>query len=198
MKILQIILMSLVMVMLGGCLKFNAVADPTRYYVLSSVMGGGCTDGGRVVGLKGVDVADYLDRKQMVRKIGCNEVVVEDFHLWAESFDGMLKRVLAEDLGGYLGEGYTVLAAPWSGSVKRDYEVYFRVNEFDVIENEGVVYLNGYYDVKDMHRGEIVDMREVRLYEGLEGGGYADVASAMSRVLGHVSEEIGDAVRGIL
>jgi uncharacterized lipoprotein YmbA len=54
------------------------------------------------IGINPIVVPAYLDRPQIVTRIGANELEMAKFHCWAEPMEDSLGRVLAEDLSNLL------------------------------------------------------------------------------------------------
>ena len=110
-----------------GC---NVVApaqdDPTRYFVLSdppaqSVPSAPSSSAMRI-GLKAVQLENYLKRRDMVVSTASNEVRFEDYRRWAEPLDVAIGRVLRTTLVASSGIGQ-VLMEPFPFDGQRDYDV---------------------------------------------------------------------------
>lgn len=116
--------------------------DPTRHYVLSSVVGGGgereeAAVDAPVVGLQTVRVASFLNGRAMVVRTGAHEVSFREYARWAEPLEVAITRVVA----GWLAEApgvRQVWVQPFPLEGKRDFEVGVRVTRC-----EGKVSLEG-------------------------------------------------------
>ena len=79
--------------------SLSACASPApKVYILVTVPG--TAVGGRPVtaSVAAVDIAEYLDRPQIVTRSGTVELGVAEFERWGEPLGNMVQRVLAEDL----------------------------------------------------------------------------------------------------
>ena len=112
---------------LTGCSLLPAPKpDPTRYYILT---GGGPeanrskkSDHARVIGLKRVDLAPYLNGKSLVVREAGNEITYAGFSRWAEPLSTSIGRALA----GYLDASEKVdrvYSQPFPIETARDYDL---------------------------------------------------------------------------
>jgi uncharacterized protein len=99
------ILMAVALLILpSGCAFLQPAQNETRYYLLTAATPGGAptrhreTRTGCVVRLLPIEVADYLQTKDMAVRTGTNEVHFALFHRWAEPLDAGVRRAVAEDL----------------------------------------------------------------------------------------------------
>jgi uncharacterized lipoprotein YmbA len=102
-----------------GCNVIPAAQnDPTKFYVLSAPLGQAIESqanapGGRVppaanlptekkvrLGLKTIEVANYLKGPEMVVRSGTNEVTMQEYARWAEPIQAGVTRLLREQLAG--------------------------------------------------------------------------------------------------
>jgi uncharacterized lipoprotein YmbA len=117
---------------LAGC----ANGQPTRFYTLSALAD---APGGTLranlpeltVGVGPVTLPPYLDRPQLVTRVGGNRMVLADFDSWVEPMPGMFARVLAENLALLLGTD-DVLMLPQRRDFALDRQVEVDVTRFDV------------------------------------------------------------------
>jgi uncharacterized protein len=84
------------LLLLGGC----ASGPPTNFYTLSDTAPEATAPAsvGRVV-ITGVTIPGEIDRPEIVRKIGPNQVSVADSDRWAAPLDDTIRRVLIDDIG---------------------------------------------------------------------------------------------------
>ncbi len=122
-----------VVVLLAGCsLVPKPQSDPTRYYVLTGDASAGAVDGGAaeagslVLGLKRIEIAPYLDGKDMVVREGGNEIAYQDFARWAEPLTTSIGRELVGSIARADKVG-RVYAQPFPFDAERDYDVSIRV-----------------------------------------------------------------------
>ena len=108
----KILLLSLaLLVLLCGCGR----STPTRYYLLESALGPVKADSlpSKTLRVAQVTVPDYLDRNSIVSRVnGQTELIVSQFHAWAEPVGHGVRRVVQEVLTApMLAAGFNVLAA---------------------------------------------------------------------------------------
>ena len=121
------ILIPLSLALLSAC---NVVpppqSDATRYYLLSAPQLSpgaekSAPDGIRV-GLRSVELADYLRTRRIIVRRGSNELSLEDFNRWAEPLDAGIARVLRTSLIAEPGVA-RVLVPPFPLEGERDFDV---------------------------------------------------------------------------
>ena len=100
---LRLALAAVGVMVLSGCSLLPApTPDPTRYYVLTGVGADANrakkAEHARVIGLKRIDLAPYLNGKSLVVREAGNEITYAGFSRWAEPLATSLARALA----GYL------------------------------------------------------------------------------------------------
>ena len=122
----------LVLVGLAGCnVAQPAQDDPTRYFILSGPAGQpgrpSAAPGGARVGLVTVRLEGYLKRREMVVRMGENEVQFRDFRLWAEPLDRAITRVVKASLLQSAGVAQ-VYTDPFPADSVRDYDVAIEVS----------------------------------------------------------------------
>ncbi|EIQ01867.1 hypothetical protein OpiT1DRAFT_00443 [Opitutaceae bacterium TAV1] len=93
------LLASLAFAVAGCSIVPKAPPDPTRYYVLAvpeqlpaSLSG---KPGALTVGLKHVQIAPYLDNREIVLRIGPNETVYQPYARWAEPLGASIQQQVA-------------------------------------------------------------------------------------------------------
>lgn len=118
--------------------------DPTRYFVLSDppaqAVPSAPSPSAARVGLKAVQLENYLKHREMVVETASNEVRFEDYRRWAEPLDAAVGRVLRETLVGSPGIGQVVME-PFPFDGQRDYDVSVNVRSC-----EGTLAASGRYE----------------------------------------------------
>ena len=92
---------------LGACLALAALAgcgltQPTKFYTLSTVTEPAKAPvpaRGLVIGLGPLTVPPYLDRPDIVTRVGANGMRLGDFSQWAEPLEPQLTRIIADTHG---------------------------------------------------------------------------------------------------
>jgi uncharacterized lipoprotein YmbA len=119
-----------------------ATDDPTRYFILSdpaSAVVRTPAAGAVRIGLKEVKLESYLKKKEMVVRMGENEVEFRDFRRWAEPLEASVVRILRLQLLESPSVAQ-VYAEPFPPDQEHDYDV-----TIDVRRCEGSVTASGKY-----------------------------------------------------
>jgi uncharacterized lipoprotein YmbA len=178
---------------LTGC----ADSQPTRFYTLSPLADapGGtppATLPDLTVGIGPVTLPPYLDRPQLVTRVDGNRMVLADFDSWVEPMPGMFARVLAENLALLLGTD-DVLMLPQRRDFALDRQVEVDVTRFDV-DAAGNAVLDARWWVYGRGGEKLLRSGRSTISEPATVGDYTSAAAALSRALGAMSEEIGQAI----
>jgi uncharacterized lipoprotein YmbA len=178
---------------LAGC----ADNQPTRFYTLSTLTD--ASDGkppkilaDLTVGVGPVTLPPYLDRPQLVTRVGGNRMVLADFDSWVEPMAGMFARVLAENLALLLGTDDVVML-PQSRDFALDRQVEVDVTRFDV-DAAGNAVLDARWWVYGRNGEKLLRSGRSTISEPAAAGDYTSTAAALSRALGAMSEEIAQAI----
>jgi uncharacterized lipoprotein YmbA len=115
----------------SGCsLLPQPKADPTRYYVLTGQPVADApapkAEGALVLGVKHIEIASYLNGKDMIVRQTSNEITYNGFSRWAEPLAASIGRAVAGSLAGS-PVVKRVYAQPFPFDVARDYDVSVRV-----------------------------------------------------------------------
>ena len=107
-----------------------AQEDPTRYFVLSDPSlhpsQSPAPSSGARIGLKTVRLENYLRRREMVVRMGDNEIQFRDYRLWAEPLDAAIARVLRTRFMAS-PDVAQVYAEPFPPAQDRDFDVSIEV-----------------------------------------------------------------------
>lgn len=75
-------------------------SPPTRFYTLSDTAPEATAPAGvGVVQVVGVTIPGEIDRPEVVRQIGPNQLSISGLNRWAAPLDQMIRRVLSDDIG---------------------------------------------------------------------------------------------------
>jgi uncharacterized lipoprotein YmbA len=186
----------LMLVLAAGC--FTAHPDPTRFYVLTPMPGGEgiapvSAPAPVVLGLGPITLPRYLERAELIHRVGPNEVQPARFDRWAEPLDRQIARTLAEDLT-MLGVVSRVMHHPWYRT--RDQDV---VLELDVFRFERDAAHHAVLDARWRLRcpggGEVLRVEDAALVDSAVALDAAATAEALSRQVGELSRQIAAALQ---
>ena len=178
---------------LTGC----APNRPTQFYTLSATAPAAnetlqLTEKPLVVGVGPVALPPYLDRPQLVTRIGANKMMLADFDQWAEPLDGALPRTLSENLSRQLATE-EVFVLPTTRNVRLDYRVEVDVAQFDT-NGAGDVVVDARWWV--FRRGDkLVQSGRSTIEESAgQSTDRQGVVAALSQGLGQLSNDIAAAI----
>ena len=172
----------------AGC---TTTGEP-RYYLMSPVApeqpAGSTLD--LVLGVGPLQLADYLQRSNLVTRESPSRVRVAPDHKWGATLDSHLAELLAEDLRMRLGlPGVHVY--PWQPATRLDYQLTVDVGRF--IHEDDAVYLDAQWQLFGRASGEVFEgFSRVREPAAAD---YDAVVNGMSRAIGRLADEIAAALR---
>lgn len=187
---------------LAGCsLVPRPQPDPTRYYVLTTPAQASGREGTSaeklVVGVSRIEIAPYLNGKDMVVRREGNEITYNSFSRWAEPLTTSIGRLLSARLGGSEKVG-RVYSQPFAFDVERDYDVWVRVLrcEGELRDGRAVASFSALVEVTEARSGGAVVLR--KLFETSEtawsGDDYGKLALALSESVAALGDEIAAAL----
>jgi hypothetical protein len=177
-----------------GC----ASTQPTRFYVLSPVANKALEHSpvqDLAIGIGPVEVPKYLDRAQIVTRIGKNELNLADFHYWAEPLGKSISRVLQENLSRLLSTDL-VYSYPWPGSVDISCQINVDIICFEGIIGDAVT-LQARWALVEKGLKKVLLSRKSSFNEPIGGPGYKELVAAENRAIAALSLEIAEGIRNI-
>ncbi|HEY7745641.1 MAG TPA: PqiC family protein [Desulfuromonadales bacterium] len=141
-----------------------------------------------IIAVGPVEIADYLNRPQIVRRDGASSVTLLEVDRWAGSLQGDVARVLLDNLAVLLGpSGYVVL--PWETSPLADGRIQVSVTRFEGTDQDTVV-LDALWTLNGKEKGDILAAGNTVIVEPAGGGGAGGMVEAMNRALAELSRRI--------
>ena len=130
-------------VWIASCSVLQPKDDPTHHYVLRSLSKESqrkpiASNTALTISVGPVAVPTYLDRNQLVSRIGNNELKVEEFHIWGESLDRGISRVVSRNLA-HLLDTPAVAPYPEIDLPDNDYRVSILVNRFESVDDRHII-----------------------------------------------------------
>lgn len=125
--------------LLNACNVFEPVKDSSVTYLLDPVVGdrsvGSATP---AVAIGRPSLPSYLDRQQMVTRVGSGELKMSSYHLWAEPLDAGISRVVSMNLSRLTG---SMNIQPIDNFVTLDYTklLELRISQFESDGSDRVV-----------------------------------------------------------
>jgi uncharacterized lipoprotein YmbA len=179
-----------------GC----AGSPPAKFYTLSPLATTGEVKSEKgpagqtlAIGIGPVRLPQYLARKEIVTRADANTIDLAEYDLWGGSLQDDFSRNLMENLSLLLA-GDRVSLFPWPGMGALDYRVGVEVMRFDG-NRGGDVVLIATWTIREGQGGKLVRVQTSRIQEPSGGQGYEAMVGGMSRALGRLSREIGEAIK---
>jgi len=92
----------------------------------------------KAVGIREIKLPAYLDRPQIVTRVGENELVLSYSHQWAEPLSQSVSRVLVEALDARMPT-VEVLLFPWPKAYAQDAEIRLHIHQFEIVDQQNCV-----------------------------------------------------------
>jgi uncharacterized lipoprotein YmbA len=186
-----VLVLAAIALVVAGC---AGVADPTRYYVLSSTSTSPGDSTPAAVSSAGVGVGPvlvpgYLNRTQIVTRNAADEVEISTYHRWAEPLQAGIAQVLADDLAMRIGSE-RIAVFPWRGRIDPvlDYQVVVVVLRFEGSPG-GQVTLDARWRLVG-RGGKELALKRTTISEPVARDGYQALVLGMNQVLGALAHEI--------
>jgi uncharacterized lipoprotein YmbA len=143
------------------------------------------------IGIGPIALPGYLDRPQVVVRVGPNELSLSESDRWAEPLAENVARTLEENLAGLL-PGSSFVDYPWFAAEAPDFALSLDVRHFEA-DAGGTAVLDATWQLR--RDGAAIAGRSVRIEEEAEGPTRGAAVAAQSRALAALSQEIAGAVR---
>jgi uncharacterized lipoprotein YmbA len=187
---------------LPACSLLSPKSDPSQFYVLSSLTGDSApakltSNSGLAILVGPASVPGYLDRNQIVTALPHNELKVDEFHLWGDSIQTGMTRVLADNIS-HLLDSPAVVPYPQVNLTGYDYRISLIVRHFEK-NPAGQVKLVTAYTIEGPPASGIdraVFSRSITVPlpsldpEAPLNSQYTAIAGAMSKALGELSTSV--------
>jgi uncharacterized lipoprotein YmbA len=180
-------------IVFSGCLSMT---PSVSYYILNPVAAGPTSpanaDGQRTVtvGIDPIKLPGYLNRVQMVKRTGPNQLEISSYYRWADYPDRMIQRVLGENLQ-ILMTAARVYSAPWPAGLKPDVTVNLTFLEL-IGTTDKKMLLSAVWTITG--NGDPSASHRTTLSETIIGTGFDELAAAHSRVLEALCREVAHAL----
>jgi uncharacterized lipoprotein YmbA len=184
----------------ASCTILAPQPDPTEFFVLrsrSQLAGTGGVNAGAsaarvAVGVGPIQLPEYLDRPQLVRRHGGNRLEIAETRRWAEPLQSGFARVLAENLSELLAV-HALAHYPWSSGAV-DYGVRVEVSRFEPT-NAGMAELSARWFIREEASRRLVRSHEAKIQTPIAAPGAEGSVKALSEALGELSGDIAAAIR---
>lgn len=186
---------------LPGCSVLAPRPDLSRFFVLvalpenpaAKLASTGPAPAASVsIGLGPIIMPPYLDRPQIVTRVGPDELRFSEVNRWAEPLEVNFIQVLSQDLAMRLGTT-RIYTYPWYSTTRIDYQVEVDVQRFELLAS-GDAELVAHWSIADRN-GKLFYASDAALTEKAASAEAAAGSAALSRALADLSSEIAVSVR---
>jgi len=181
--------------LIAACAVLSPHADPSRYFTLTPVAADAAAGAPRALalGVGPITFPRYLDRPEIVTRVGPNEVQPAAFDYWAGSLPKQFEGALAQNLQTLTGAD-PVQAFPWYAGSALDLAVEVDVRGFER-NSDGQAHLAARWRIRKGAAGKILSAGESNLARPAGGSDPGSTAAALSVLLGDFSREIAQGIR---
>jgi uncharacterized lipoprotein YmbA len=177
-----------------AALAVGCASSPARFYTLSAMATPAPTTSTLSVAVGPVSVPAVVDRPQIVVSTGANQAALDESNRWASPLQDNLSGVIAENLVAMLGTP-SVTLSPQTLSTDADYRVAIEVQRFESTPGKSAM-LDAVWTVRRMSDRKSKTGRTT-VPEAVQENSYDALASAHSRAVARLSQDIADAVQAL-
>lgn len=170
------------LLLIPGCTRTVQVS----FYQLSAVGSPPFGDGDSVIsdsvlGIGPVSLPEYLDRPQMIVRLGANQLQLSDSHRWVEPLAENIPHVLRENLANLL-HTEQLLFYPWGRDMIVSYQLVIDLVRFD---GDGLDkgYLEAIWSIRDSHGKVLLPARRSSYVVKTPSPDHKGLATALSETL---------------
>ncbi len=145
----------------------------------------------RTVAVGEIKLPGALDRPQIARRLGPNQLEYSDSDRWAGPLDGMIRRVLEADLRAALPAGMVLVDD--DPSTPANVTIAVDITRFDA-DKAGRVTLEAGWEKLGKNAAVVGAPRAARIVEPGSGADTAAVAATMSRAIAELAGRIAAAI----
>ena len=200
-KIRRLILCAIIYassLVLIGC----ASTQPAQYYMLTGIedirenTSPTISTSGARIGLGPINFPEYLERSAIILRSPGAEIIINDYHRWAEPLDKNFLRVLSGNLQTLLNNT-SIVMFPWNNSKDIDYQVVIQVARFDA-DLSNTVQLAAHWTIQRKSDGKILHEQKSIITQTAESKDFPVIVETQSKVTGILSHEIATELQKII
>ena len=180
--------------LVAGIVGGRSVTPPVNYYILRPLDAAATNapapdvSSGVTVAVHPVALPDSINRIQMVRRSGSNQLEIAAFHRWADYPDRLVQQVVEDNLQA-LAPHVRVVPHPWPAGLKPDVTVHLQFREL-VGTTDKKMLLSAAWSVVAADNPAAGQFRRTTLSQPIGGSGFDDLAAAHSRLLAALCREV--------
>ena len=174
-------------VLVAGC------SQPNQTFYVLTASGPVPSGGGIGIGVGPINLAEYLDRQNLVTQESANQLGVAEDHRWAGDLSASIARVTAANLGRQLHTG-NVRTYPWQTDNEISYQVTLDVRQLHS-ETDGFAVCEIGWRAYSLPDRRLKASKTFTGREPLESPGFNASVAAQSRLLERLAENIAASLR---
>jgi uncharacterized lipoprotein YmbA len=177
-------------------LTVGCASAPSHFYTLTPtpMASPGSGPPGLSIVVGPVTVPEVVDRPQIVLRVGTNQVTLDEFNRWASSLQDEIARTVAQNLMARFGTPNVALASQ-RPTPEPGFRVTIVVQRFESALGDAAT-LDAQWTVRRA-REEAIRTGRTTVSESARGGAHDALASAHSRAIGRLSEDIAEAIASL-
>jgi len=178
-----------------GC----AISPAPRLYLLRSEMSPTThiakdEDDKPLVLLRPVQMAEYLNRPQIVIRKGEREVANAEFDRWAEPLDSQTLTYLTDTLASGLKD-FDVRSFPWRGNIEPTYEIKISIIQLDGTPEDSVRLIANWFICSTGKTRRIIAEERTDIQSKCTEPGMTGVLTATEKVLDNLGANIATVIK---
>lgn len=200
-------LMLLVLFTMPACASLGRPTPLQQQYVLGADRAavGAAAPGdpaGLAIGVRRLDLAPYLASPFIIVRRGAHQIVVSEFHRWAEDPAEGISRAFASHLAA-IPPVRAVDVAPWRPRTQHDYLVQLHVSRFegvaDSLAQTGEVQVAASWEILRPQEGTVLARGDiVHRQDGWTVGDFAELVSLLDVGLNFVARDVAACLQRVL
>ena len=179
---IQRLFLLLAILLLGGC-----AAGSKSFYVLTAD-GPTPSGGGAGIGVGPINLAEYIDRPNLVIAQSPNQLSVAEDHRWAGDLAASIARVTAANLGRRLNTG-NIRTYPWRNDSEINYQVTLDIRQLHG-GHDGYAVIEAGWRIYTLPDRRLKASRTFVDREAQASDGYPELVAAQSRLLSRLAGDI--------
>ena len=191
---------ALISLFAAGCPSLQPTPDNTRYFSLTPQMEARADANAAgldqlFLGVGPVRLPGYLDREELVTRVGHNRFDVAQNDRWVEPLEDNFSRVLAQDLYALL-KTERIVRYPWPSSRGITHQVEIEVIRFEPIAGEDAQ-LTAQWTLTESRTRQPLAIKNSSFRRPVKQRSKEAAVDALSELLADFSREIADTVRTV-
>lgn len=194
MTIKKWLILALLPLFLSACAVQNSGVESKLYLLSSDSDSFQKPADARVIGLKPVTVAAYLENQGIAVLVDNNRLRIANHHYWAESPETAITRVMHSDLNRSM-QNYAVDNGQLGRETDWVYNLDLHVDQFHGTD-DGLAVFTGYWRLSDAEN--VLIRKRFNLSAAIEEPGYAPLVSKLRQLLSELARMQADEVTTLL